>query len=133
MKFKEQLSFVGYFLVTGVLATITMDMTALTMVKSGIIHLGDFQIVPSLLGRWVGYFPAGIFFHSTILETQPLAHERLIGILSHNLIGVTLTTLVVYPHVLIWRQKIAPGTAVLFGICTCLFPYFVMFPAMALA
>jgi hypothetical protein len=127
---RDELTRIGYFLMAGVLATITMDLGALIMLSSGIVSLGPYRIVPNLLGRWVGSFPTGTIFHSTILETPPIPHEKVLGIVCHYLIGIILTSLLVYPHVRIWRRKIALSSALLYGIATCIFPYFVMFPAM---
>jgi len=118
------------FLAAGLLATLTMDLGALTMIVSGIASPGPYRIVPNLLGRWVGSFPSGILFHFTILDTPPIPHEKVLGILCHYLIGISLTSLLLYPHVRIWHRKIALGSALLYGIATCIFPYFVMFPAM---
>src|SRR5215467_8079891 len=96
---KANLFRIGYFLAAGLFATFTMDLAALITVMSGLVQLGPYRIVPNLLGRWVGSFPSGTLFHSTILNTAPISHEKLLGILSHYLIGVTLTSLFVYPHV----------------------------------
>src|SRR5437899_2194771 len=128
LKINEKL--IGYFLVVGLLATITMDLTALVTVKSGLVRLGPYRLFPDMFGRWVGSFSAGKVFHSTILETPPIPHERIVGIVCHYLIGITLTTLLVYPHVRIWRQRVAFRSAILYGIATCILPWFVMFPAM---
>jgi hypothetical protein len=107
-----------------------MDLAALLTVMSGLVRLGPYQIVPNLLGRWIGSFPNGNVFHSTILNTAPIPHEMVLGILSHYLIGVTLTSLFVYPHVLIWHRAITFRNSLVYGIATCIFPYFLMFPAM---
>jgi hypothetical protein len=120
----------GYFLAVGLLSTITMDLAALIMIISGMVRLGSYQIVPNLLGRWVAAIPTGTLVHSSILETPPFSHEKVVGLLCHYLIGVTLTSLFVYPHIRIWHRKIELRSAILYGIATCIFPYFIMFPAM---
>jgi hypothetical protein len=121
---------VGYFLVVGLLATLTMDVAALIIVKSGAITLGRYRIVPELLGRWIGSFPGGKFVHSTIFETAAVPHEKLIGLVAHYLIGITLTSLLLFPHVRIWRRSVSLRGGALFGLATCVFPWFLMFPAM---
>ena len=70
--FKINEKLIGYFLVVGLLATITMDLTALVTVKSGLVRLGPYRLFPNMFGRWVGSFSAGKVFHSTILETPPI-------------------------------------------------------------
>jgi len=114
----------------GLLATLTMDLTALVMVKTGLFRLGPYRVVPELLSRWIGSFPAGAFVHSTILETAPVPHEKLIGLASHYLIGLTLTSVLLFPHVGIRHRSISFRTGLLFGLVTCIFPWFLMFPAM---
>ena len=107
-----------------------MDVTALIIIKTGLIQLGPYRIVPGLLGRWIASFPAGRFVHSTILETAPVPHENILGLAAHYLIGLTLTSLLVFPHVRLWRRRIELRTGALFGLATCVFPWFLMFPAM---
>jgi hypothetical protein len=128
MKFNRKL--IGYLLAVGLLATFTMDLAALISVKSGLVQFGPYRIFPNLFGRWVGSFAVGKVFHSTILQTQQIPHEQIIGILCHYLIGITLTTLLVYPHVRIWCRKVAFRSVILYGIATCILPWFIMFPAM---
>ena len=123
---------IGYFLIVGVLATITMDIAALAMIKTGIVQLGAYRLLPELLGRWIGSFSAGAFVHSTIFTTAPVPHEKVIGLVSHYLIGLTLTSLFLFPHVQIWHRRVKLRTAILFGIATCVLPYFLMFPSMGL-
>jgi len=130
MKGDAYFSPIGYFLIVGLLATITMDITALAMVKTGIVQLGPYRLFPEILGRWVGSIPAGTFVHSTIFSTAPVPHEKVIGIVSHYLIGLTLSSLLLFPHVRIWHRRIMFRTALLFGIASCVFPYFLMFPSM---
>jgi len=120
----------GYFLTVGLLATFTMDLAALILLMSGLIQLGPYKILPNLLGRWVGSFPGGTVFHSTILNAAPIRHEKVLGILCHYLIGVALTSLIVYPHIRIWCRAITFRNALVYGMVTCIFPWFLMFPAM---
>src|SRR5215472_4139675 len=124
---REHLATAGYSLMVGLLATLTMDLTALVMVKTGLFRLGPYRVVPELLSRWIGSFPAGAFVHSTILETAPVPHEKLIGLASHYLIGLTLTSVLLFPHVGIRHRSISFRTGLLFGLVTCIFPWFLMF------
>jgi hypothetical protein len=130
MKLSRYFSRIGYFLIVGLLATATMDVVALATVKTGIVHLGPYRIVPELLGRWVGCFPTGTFLHSTILATPSVPHEKLVGLVSHYLIGLTLSSVLLFPHVRVWHRRVTFRTGVVFGLATCIFPWFLMFPAM---
>ena len=106
MKASGALRNLGYFLAVGLLATITMDVTALIIIKTGLIQLGPYRIVPGLLGRWIASFPAGRFVHSTILETAPVPHENILGLAAHYLIGLTLTSLLVFVRHQIGRAHV---------------------------
>jgi hypothetical protein len=130
MKLSRYFRRISYFLAVGLLATVTMDIAALATVGTGIVQLGPYRIFPELLGRWVGSIPAGSFVHSTILTTRPVPHEKVLGVVSHYLIGLTLSSLLLFPHVSIWHRRVTLRTAVLFGMASCVFPYFLMFPSM---
>jgi len=130
MKLAKRFIDLGYLLATGILATLTMDVIAIASVKSGIFKLGRHQIGPHLLGRWVGSFPTGRVIHSNILDTSPLPHEVAIGVASHYVIGFTLSSIFVISWLKIFARKINLSSALIFGISTCVFPYFLMFPAM---
>jgi hypothetical protein len=130
MKLSQYFSRIGYFLIVGLLATVTMDIAAVAMVKTGLVQLGPYRIFPELLGRWVGSIPAGSLVHSTILTTPSVPHEKAIGIVSHYLIGLTLTSLLLFPHVRIWHRRVTLPTALLYGMTTSVFAYFLMFPSM---
>src|SRR6476660_5026345 len=118
---------VGYVLTTGLMATITMDLVALLAVSTGLVQLGSYRIVPQLLGRWVGCFVRRRPLHSTILDTSPIPHEALLGLLSHYLIGVTLTSVFLYFNLRLWRRTPSLWAALFFGLATCIFPYLLMF------
>src|SRR5262245_39935829 len=120
LKPNERFFRTGYFLLVGLLATLTMDLAALILLQSGLIQLGPYKIVPNLLGRWVGSFPTGIVVHSTILNAPPIRHERVLGILCHYLIGMVLTSSILYPHVRIWQRAITFRNALVYGIVTCI-------------
>src|SRR6476646_296279 len=115
---RQYFTTVLYFLVVALLATLTMDLTALLIVKTGLVRLGPYRIVPELLGRWIACFPEGRFTHSTILETPAMPHEKLLGLAAHYLIGLSLTSLLLFPHVRIWRRGISLRTGGLFGLAT---------------
>ena len=119
-----------YLFVSGLLATLSMDTAALALIAN---HLGNsvpYRIVPNLLGRWIGSMAEGKFVHSTILDTPALASEVRLGLLSHYLIGITLTTLILYPVRKLRHSPPSLRDAMVFALGTCVLPYLVMFPAM---
>ncbi len=130
MRNKEYFAKFCYLVATGLLATFTMDIAAFLAVKSGLIQLGQHQIIPHLLGRWLGSIPSGRVFHSNILDVPPIPHEAFIGVLAHYSIGIILASLFVFPHLFVWHRLVRFQSAIFFGLATCVLPFFVMFPAM---
>lgn len=44
----------------------------------------------AMLGRWIGHFPQGQFFHDRIASAEPVRNERLLGWVAHYSIGICL-------------------------------------------
>lgn len=85
-----------------------------------------------LLGRWLCHMPAGRFRHANINAAEPKSFECAVGWLGHYSIGVTLAlgfVLLVSEHWLV-RPTLPP--ALLYGVATVCFPYFLMQPALGL-
>src|SRR5690349_23186158 len=68
----------------GVAASALMDVWSAGLRRSGIQTL-DYR----LLGRWIGHFRYGRFFHSKIAVAEPIVGERVVGWIAHYSIGVT--------------------------------------------
>ena len=114
--------------VVGILATLTMDLGALLGVRLGIPGVGPRRTGPDLIGRWIGYLARGKFKHDDILRTPPLRGELPLGLLSHYAIGAVFS--LAY-FALLGAMHIAPSflTAILYGLATTIFPWFLMFPS----
>ena len=85
-----------------------------------------------LLGRWLRHMPAGRFRDANINAAEPKSFECAVGWLGHYSIGVTLAlgfVLLVSEHWLV-RPTLPP--ALLYGVATVCFPYFLMQPALGL-
>ena len=78
-------------LIMGILATVTMDVVAVMVLRLGIASRGPRRTGPDLIGRWVGYLLQGKFRHTDILQTPPLRGELVLGLAAHYLIGIVLT------------------------------------------
>lgn len=85
-----------------------------------------------LLGRWLGHIPAGTFTHSNIGMAQQKPHECAAGRIAHYTIGATLAVAFValVPGDWLVRPTLAP--ALLYGIATVIFPFFIMQPSFGL-
>jgi hypothetical protein len=84
----------------------------------------------ALLGRWIGHFPRGRFFHERIALAEPVPGERPLGWLAHYAIGVTFAFLLLAIWGLDWARSPTIWPPLLVGLGTIVAPWFVMQPAM---
>lgn len=108
-------------------ATGVMDIWLLFLKRIG-IHTLNFAFI----GRWVGHVFFGRFTHTAIGKTSPIAHEALLGWITHYAVGIVFAFLLISVAGVEWIGKPSLGVALLVGICTVAFPFFVMQPAMGL-
>ncbi len=114
--------------VVGVGATLVMDLWNLFLK----VAFGIPSLDLCLLGRWVGHMPAGTFRHERIAAAAPKAGECLVGRIVHYGIGVGLAAALALLTAgdSLLRPALLP--ALLFGLVTVVFPFFVMQPALGL-
>lgn len=112
----------------GVGATLVMDLWNLFLK----VAFGIPSLDLCLLGRWVGHMPAGTFRHEGIWGATPKAGECVIGRIAHYGIGVGLAGALALLTSGESLLRPSPGPAVLFGIVTVAFPFFLMQPALGL-
>ena len=110
------------FIGTG--ATLFMDLYALILKLFSIKSL-DYKFV----GRWVGYFPKGKFFHNKIMESPAIIHEATLGWITHYLIGITFAFLLVIIFGKKWMENPTLTPALVIGIITIIGPFLIMQPA----
>ena len=82
-----------------------------------------------LVGRWVAWFPRGVFLHRPISATAPVAGERAIGWVFHYVVGIAYAA----AYVAIVRLRLTEPTlpsAMIFAVVLLIAPWFVMQPAM---
>lgn len=84
----------------------------------------------AMLGRWVGHFSRGQFFHERMASADPVPRERLLGWLVHYSIGIWFASGLLAISGLDWIQSPTVWPPLLVGIATILAPWFVMQPAM---
>jgi hypothetical protein len=84
------------------------------------------------LGRWILYMPDGIFRHNSIKATPPKSFECVIGWIAHYSIGVVLTLLFIILAPVNWIIYPILLPALLYGICTVIFPLFILQPSLGL-
>lgn len=121
--------YVPHAVAIGVGATALMDLWNLLLRRAFAIPSLDY----CLLGRWLSYMPTGTLRHARIGAAPPRPHECAVGWVGHYTIGVMLALgfvfVVVSPR---WIDHPTLLPALLYGIVTVCFPYFVMQPSLGL-
>ncbi|MCP4677556.1 MAG: DUF2938 domain-containing protein [Deltaproteobacteria bacterium] len=110
----------------GIAATVTMDVLGNTARKVGLAAGPKGQWV----GRWYLGIPYGQFVHENIATAPERAGEKRAALVGHYAIGIVLAVLYVVGAD--WLA-ISPGNllvAVAYGLVTCVFPWFLVFPAL---
>ena len=81
------MAYFQYILLLGIGATACMDLWGFFLKSVFDIQGLDYR----LLGRWIGYFRQGVFFHPNIVQTPIIAREAIIGWATHYVIGITFS------------------------------------------
>ena len=112
----------------GIGASLLMDLWNLFLKRA----FGITSLNYCLLGRWISHMPAGTLRHASIAAAERKPYECTVGWIAHYTIGVMLALgfLVVAPRDWLIRPTLVP--ALLYGIGTVVFPYFVMQPSLGL-
>lgn len=84
----------------------------------------------AMLGRWIGHFPRGRFFHDRIASSEPIPWERPLGWLAHYSIGIVFALLLLTIWGIDWARSPTILPAIVIGIGTVIAPWFVMQPGM---
>ena len=112
----------------GIGATLLMDVWNLFLRRT-------FRI-PSLnycfLGRWLRHMPEGTLRHASIAAAPPRAGECTVGWIAHYTIGIVLALVFVLIASGDWLARPTVLPAVLYGIGTVVFPFFIMQPSLGL-
>jgi hypothetical protein len=119
-------------LAVGVGATLVMDIWALLLQRVLAIP----SLSYCLVGRWLGYMPSGVFYHTKITAAAPRSGECVLGWSVHYLIGIIYAGLLLIPSNGIWLEWLSDNAlqafaaAVAVGLVTIVFPFLVMQPAL---
>src|SRR5919107_1362811 len=112
----------------GIGATLAMDLWNLFLKRT-------FSI-PSLnycfLGRWLRHMPEGTFRHASISGAPQKPFECTVGWLAHYTIGVVFALVFVGLTSGDWLERPTLLPALVYGIATVVFPFFVMQPSLGL-
>jgi len=122
----EGVEFLTRGVLIGVGASALMDAWALFSRRAFNIQGLDY----ALLGRWIGHFPRGRFFHERIASADPVRGERPLGWVAHYSIGVAFAFLLLAIWGLSWARSPTIWPALLVGWGTIVAPWFVLQPGM---
>ena len=123
----ETIYFLGAIIV-GIGATLILDLWALFLKRAFSIPSLNY----CLLGRWLLHMPGGTFRHASITAAPQKPFECTIGWIAHYSIGVVLALgfIVLVSGSWLARPTLLP--ALLYGIGTVVFPFFIMQPSFGL-
>lgn len=114
--------------IVGLGATLLMDLWNLFLK----LVFGVRSLDYGLLGRWLLHIPGGTLRHVSIAAAPRKRFERPIGWIAHYSIGVVFAVVFVAIVSRDWLLHPTLAPALLFGIVTVVFPYFVLQPALGL-
>lgn len=109
-------------------ATLVMDLWNLFLRHAFRIPSLDY----CLLGRWVRHMPQGTLRHASITAAAPKPFECTVGWIVHYSIGVVLALVFVMLASGDWLLHPTVLPALLYGVGTVVFPFFVLQPSFGL-
>jgi DUF2938 family protein len=112
----------------GIGATLVMDLWNLLLKRAFGLPSLDY----CLLGRWVRHMPEGTLRHANIRTAPRKSHECAVGWMTHYSIGIGLAVGFVVLTSGAWLARPTLLPALVYGIGTVVFPFFVMQPSLGL-
>ena len=120
-------SYVLGALAIGIGATLVMDLWNLFLKRAfGIASLNF-----CLLGRWLRHIPGGTLRHANIAAAPPKPFECAVGWMAHYTIGIVFALGFVLASG-DWLARPTAVPALLYGIGTVVFPFFILQPSFGL-
>ncbi|SEB81547.1 Protein of unknown function [Tenacibaculum sp. MAR_2009_124] len=113
-----------HVILVGIGGTLTMDIYSLIL-KMFQVKTLDYRFV----GRWIGHFPKGKFFHKKIMDSSIIPYEQIMGWVAHYFIGISFSFLLFFIFGKKWFQAPTFSTAIIIGIVTIIAPFFILQPA----
>jgi DUF2938 family protein len=115
-------------IVIGIGATLVMDLWNLFLNRT----FGVSSLNYCLLGRWLRHMPEGTFRHANIAVASQKPLECTAGWLAHYTIGVVFALVFVGLTSGDWLEQPTLLPALVYGVATVVFPFFVMQPSLGL-
>jgi hypothetical protein len=115
-------------IVVGIGATLVMDLWNLFLKRTFSIPSLNY----CLLGRWVRHMEGGTLTHASITAAPAKPLECTVGRIAHYTIGVVLALMFLMLTSGDWLARPTLLPALLYGIGTVVFPFFIMQPSFGL-
>jgi hypothetical protein len=112
----------------GIGATLVMDLWNLFLKRTFSIPSLNY----CLLGRWLRHLPGGTFRHANITAAPRKSLECTVGWVAHYTIGVVFALVFVLLTSGAWLARPTVLPALLYGIGTVVFPFFILQPSLGL-
>jgi hypothetical protein len=119
------LEFLLRSLTMGIVATMTFDLWGVLLQRVLGIPAPDW----SLLGRWIGHVQQGKIMHDNIRQSPPVLHERIVGWLTHYVVGTFFAAALLLIAGPAWARHPTLFPAVIAGLATVIFVWFFLMPA----
>jgi hypothetical protein len=113
-------------LAIGIGATLIMDLWNLFLQRTFSIPSLNY----CLLGRWLLHMPGGTLRHASIAAAPQKPFECTVGRIAHYTIGVVFALVLVVLTSGDWLARPTLLPALLYGIGTVVFPFFIMQPSL---
>ena len=115
-------------IVIGIGATAVMDVWNLFLKRA----FGIPSLNYCLLGRWISHMPSGTFRHASIAAAPPKPAECAAGWVAHYTIGIVFALVFIVLASGDWLARPTLLPALLYGMATVVFPFFIMQPSLGL-
>ena len=112
----------------GIGATLVMDLWNLFLKRT----FGIPSLNYCLLGRWLRHMPGGTFRHASIAAAPRKSFECTVGSIAHYTIGIVFALVLVVLTSGAWLARPTLLPALLYGVGTVVFPFFIMQPSFGL-
>jgi hypothetical protein len=114
--------------IVGIGATVVMDFWNFLLKRI----FGIPSLSYCLVGRWLRHMPAGVFRHASIAAAPQKKFECAAGYIAHYATGIVFALAFVFFASADWLARPTFMPALLFGIGTVAFPFFIMQPSFGL-
>jgi hypothetical protein len=121
-------NYIPYAIAIGIGSTLVMDLWNLFLKRTFSIPSLNY----CLLGRWLRHMPEGTFRHASITAASQKPFECAVGWIAHYTIGVVFALVFVVLTSGDWLARPTLLLALLYGIGTVVFPFFIMQPSLGL-